>query len=107
MWRVEDFKAVVGEHVTTHHKPVVFVVWMEKRREVKSRGLKIIRCGKFWRNVLMEYKERLRARCEQLSEEAEGLEEWKKYGEAFRGTSEVLYGRTLRKGASSKVRNQV
>ena len=46
MWRFKDCKAVVGEHVTTKHKPVVFVVRMEKRREVKSRGRKIIKWGK-------------------------------------------------------------
>ena len=68
-----DFKAVAGELVTTQHKPVVFVVWIEKRREVKSRGWKIIRWGKCRGNVLIEYKERLSARYEQLSEKAEGL----------------------------------
>ena len=74
-----DFKAVAGEHATTQHKSVVFVVWMEKRREVKSRGRKIIRWGKWRGNVIVEYKERLRVRYEQLSEEVEGLEEeWKK-----------------------------
>ena len=42
LWRVKDCKGVVGEHVNKQHKPVVFVVWMSKRREVKSRGQKII-----------------------------------------------------------------
>ena len=40
-------------------------------------------------------------------EEVEGLEEWKKCGEAFRGIAEVLCGRTSGKGASSRDRNQV
>ena len=46
---------------------------------------------------------------EQFGEETEGLdeEEWKKYREAFRGIAEVLCGRTLGKGASSRDRNQV
>ena len=50
----------------------------------------------------------MRARYDQLNEEVEGLqEEWKKYGEAFRGIAEVLCGRTSGKGASSRDRNQV
>ena len=70
---------MVGEHVTTQHKPVVFVVRMEKRREIKSRSRKIIRWVKCRGNVVVEDKERMRARYEQLSVEAEGLEEeWKK-----------------------------
>ena len=78
LWMVKDCKAVAGEHVTTQHKPVVFVLWMEKRREVKSRGEKIIRWGKCRGTVAVEYKERLRAKYEQLNEESEGLEEeWK------------------------------
>ena len=40
-----------------------------------SRGRKILRWGKWRGNVVIEYKERLRTRYEQLSEEAEGLEE--------------------------------
>ena len=72
MWRVRDCKAVVGEHVTTQRKPVVFMVWMEKRREVKSRGRKIIRWRKCRGNVIIEYKERMRARYDQLNEEVVG-----------------------------------
>ena len=45
MWKVKDCKAVAGDHVTTQHKPVVFVVRMKKRREAKSRGQNIIRWG--------------------------------------------------------------
>ena len=40
MWRVKDCKAVMGEHVATPHTPVVFVIWMKKRREVKSTGVR-------------------------------------------------------------------
>ena len=48
------------------------------------------------------------ARYDQLSEEAEGLEEeWKQYREAFRGIGEVLCGRMSGKGALSKDGNQV
>ena len=42
MWRAKDYKAMVGEHVTIEHKPVVFAVWMENMREVKSRCRMII-----------------------------------------------------------------
>ena len=59
---------MVGEHVTSQHKPVVFVVRVKKRREVKSRGRKIIRWGKCRENVVMEYKGRLRDKYEQLCE---------------------------------------
>ena len=97
---------MAGEHATTQRKSVVFVVQMKKRKEVKSRDRKIIMWGKCRGNFVVEYKKRLR--YEQLSEEAEGLEEdWKKYGEAFRRIAEVLCGRTSGKGASSKERNQV
>ena len=50
----------------------------------------------------------MRARYEQLREEAEGLkEEWKKYGEVFRGIAEVLCGKTSGKVGSSRDTNQV
>ena len=62
----------MGEHVTTQHKPVVFVVWMEKRREVKSRGRFIIRLWKCRGNIVVEHKERMRARYDQLNEEVVG-----------------------------------
>ena len=77
-----------------------------KRREVKSRGRKIIRLGKCRGKVVIEYKERLMDRYEKLREEAEGLEEeWKKYGEAFRGIEGVLCGSTSGKSASLRDRN--
>ena len=33
MWRVRDFKIIAGDHVATHHKPLVCVVHIQKRRE--------------------------------------------------------------------------
>ena len=63
-----------GSGVATQHKPVVFLVQMKKRREVKSRDQKIIRWESIWGNV-GECKERIRSKYEQLSEEAQGLEE--------------------------------
>ena len=38
MWRVRDFKIIAGEHVATHHKPLVFVVHIQKRREDNTVG---------------------------------------------------------------------
>ena len=74
LWRVNFCKAMAEEHVTTQHKPVVFVVWMEKWRDIKSRSWKMIKRVKSRGNILIENKERLRARYEQLSEEMEGSE---------------------------------
>ena len=41
LWRIWDCKVVVGEHVTTQHKPVgfLFVVCIQKRRKPKECGL--------------------------------------------------------------------
>ena len=54
---------MAGEHVTTQHKPVVFVFAHEKRREVKSRDRKTIRCGKCRDNVAVAYKKRMNTGC--------------------------------------------
>ena len=50
--RIKDCKAMAGEPVTTQHKPVVFVVWMKTRMEIKRRGRKVIRWGKCRGNVV-------------------------------------------------------
>ena len=85
----------------------LWYLWYGWRKRGRLRGWKIIRWGKCWGNMLME-EYGVRERYEQLSKEAEGLEEeCKKYGEAFRGIAEVLCGRTSGKGASSRDRNQV
>ena len=34
MWRVKDCKILAGEHVATQHKPLVFVVRMDRRRQL-------------------------------------------------------------------------
>lgn len=46
IWRVKDYEIIAGEHVTTQHKPLIFVVRMQKRREIKSVGWKTI---KWWK----------------------------------------------------------
>ncbi|KAI0208264.1 hypothetical protein LSAT2_007081 [Lamellibrachia satsuma] len=86
------------ENIMTQHKPVVFVMCMQKKRQTKTVGCRTI---KWWRckdDVAVEYKERVTVKYEELSEEVGGLEEeWKKYQEAFVGAAEELCGRTLGK----------
>ena len=38
IWRVMYCKVIAGQHVTTQHKPRVFVVRMQERREVNGSG---------------------------------------------------------------------
>jgi len=97
---------MVGEHVTTQHKLVVFVIYMKKKWEVKNRGWKMTRWRKCRDNAI-EYKERVRARYEELSEEAKGLGKWKEYREAFRGLAEVFCGRTSEKDMLPRDINQI
>ena len=107
LWKIKDCKAVAGEHVTTQHKPVVFVVRMQKKKQTKSVGRRTI---KWWRckdEVAVEHKERMTVKYDELSEEVGGLEEeWKKYKEAFVGAAEELCGRTSGKGGMSRSSNQ-
>ena len=68
---------IVDKHVltTTQHKPVVFVVHMQKKKQTKTVGRRTI---KWWRSkddVAVEYKERMTVKYEELSEEVGGLEE--------------------------------
>ena len=106
LWKIKDCKAVAGEHVTKH-KPVVFAVRMQKKKQTKTVGRRTI---KWWRckdDVAVEYKERVMVKYEELSEEVCGLEEeWKKYKEAFVGAAEELCGRTSGKGGMSRSSNQ-
>ena len=92
----------------TQHKPVVFVMCMQKKKQTKTVGRRTI---KWWRckdDVAVEYKERVMVRYEELSEEVGGLEEeWKKYQEAFLGAAEELCGRTSGKGGVSRCSDQV
>ena len=54
LWRMKDYKAMAGEHATTQHKPVVFVVHVHKRRQVESRGQKMLILRKCRDNVAVE-----------------------------------------------------
>ena len=37
-WKIKDCKAVAGEHVTTQHKAMMFVVYMQKKKQSKTVG---------------------------------------------------------------------
>ena len=43
MWRVRECKIIVGEQVATQHRPLFYVVRMQKRREDKVVGRKTIK----------------------------------------------------------------
>ena len=45
LWKIKDGKAIPGEHTTTQHKPVVFVVRMKRTKPNKIVGRKTI---KWW-----------------------------------------------------------
>ena len=109
LWKIKDCKAVTEEHVTTHHKHVVFVVCLHKQNLVKNTGWKMISWRKCRDNIAVDGVEgkSVRTKYEECSKEAEGLEEWKKYGEVFRGIAEALCGLPSGKGASARDRNQV
>ena len=40
-----DCKAVAGEHVTTQHKPVVFVVRMQKKKQIRPWAARLLSDG--------------------------------------------------------------
>ena len=96
-----------GEHVTTQHKPVVFVVRMQKKKQTKTVGRRTIKCWRCKDDVVVVYKEQVKVRYAELIEEVGGLkEEWKKYKEAFVGAAEEIIGKTWGKGGVSKSSNQ-
>ena len=71
---------MAGEHVTTQHKPVVFVVRTQKKKQTKTVDRDFVFA--LWRckdEVAGEYKEQVTVKYEDLSEKIGGLEEeWKK-----------------------------
>ena len=44
--RIKDCNAIAGEYVTTQHKPVVFIVRMQKTRKIRMQGRNTI---KWWK----------------------------------------------------------
>ena len=67
--RVNGCKALAGEYVTTHHKPVVFEVRMKKWKEKRTMGPKNIKWWKCNDDMIVEYRERVRRKYEELNAE--------------------------------------
>ena len=77
-----------GEHTTTQHKPVVFVVRMNRTKPSKTVGRKTIKWWKCIDGVATEYRDRVKVKYEELGEEVDDVdEEWKKYKDAFVGNA--------------------
>ena len=62
-------KALAGEYVTTQHKPVVFEVRMKKWKEKRTMGPKNIKGRKCKDDMMVEYRERVRSKYEELDAE--------------------------------------
>ena len=105
--RVKDCKALTGEYVTTHHKPVGFEVGMKKWKEKRTMGPKNIKWWKCKVEMMVEYRERVRRKYEELDVEKGTLDgEWRQHKDAFVGVAEELCGRTSGKGGTPRSRNQ-
>ena len=68
-------KAIVGEHITTQHQPVVFVVRMNRASPNKIVGRKTIKWWKCIDGVATEYRQRVKEKYEELGEEVDNVEE--------------------------------
>ena len=56
--RIKYCKAIAGEYVTTHHKPAVFIVRMQKTRKSRMQGRKTIKWWKCTEGMIDEYTTR-------------------------------------------------
>ena len=66
-------------------------------------GPKNIKWWKWWKCIflLVEYKERVRRKYEELDAEKGTVEgEWRQYKDVFVGVAEELFGRASRKGGT-------
>ena len=103
LWKIKDCKAIPGEHTTTQHKPVVFVVRMNRTKPSKIVGRKTIKWWKCIDGVATEYRERVKVKYEELGEEVDDVdEEWKKYKDAFVGNAEELCVRSTGMGGKAR-----
>ena len=97
------YKVIAGEHITTQHKPVMFIVRMNRTTPNKIVGRKTIKWWKCIDGVAIEYRERVKVKYEELGEEVDDIEEeWKKYEDAFVGNAEELCGRSTGMGGKAK-----
>ena len=93
--RTKESKAIAVEHITTQHKPVLFIVRMNRATPNKIVGRKTIKWWKCIDGVAIEYRERVKVKYEELGDEVGDVEkEWKKYKDAFVGNAEELCGRS-------------
>ena len=67
--RANNCKALAGEYVTTQHKPVVFDVRMKKWKEKRKMGPNTIEWWKWKDEKMVEYRERVRRKYEELDAE--------------------------------------
>ena len=76
--RVKDCNALAGEYVTTQHKPVVFEVRMKRCKEKRTMGPKNINWWKCKDEMMVDYRERVRRKYEELEAEKGTVEgEWR------------------------------
>ena len=76
--RVKHCKALAGEYVTTQHKQVDFEVRMKKWKEMRTMGPKNIKWWKCKDEMLVEYRERVRRKYDELGAEKGTVEgEWR------------------------------
>ena len=70
--KVKDGTALAGECVTTHYKPVVFEVRMKKCKDNRTMGPKNSKWWKCKDEIMVEYRERVRRKYEELDAEIYG-----------------------------------
>ena len=105
--QLRKVNALAGEYVTTQHKPVVFEVRMKKWTEKRTMGPKNIKLWKCKDEMMVEYREKVRRKYEELEAEKVTVEgEWSQYKDAFVGVVEELCGRKSGKGGTPRSRNQ-
>ena len=108
LWRVKDCKILAGEHVTTQHKPLVFVLRLQKRKVVREVGQKVIKWWLCKGQVAEEYKARVVRSFAALHVQVGGVEEeWELLKQAFVGGAEELCGRTSGKRGGSWKKSQM
>ena len=66
LWKNKSCNAIAGEHTTTQHKPVVFVVRMKRTTPNKIVGRKTIKWWSCIDGVDVEYRESVKVKYEEL-----------------------------------------
>ena len=91
--KVKDCKVLAEEYVTTHQKSVVFDIRMKKWKEKRTMGQNDIKWWKCKDEMMVEYRERVRRKYEELDAEKGTVEGgWRQYKDAFVGVAEELCG---------------